>query len=153
MCLSVRFARSFAIAHAQMGPKSVSVIRNSGVSATEGFQMYWTLWRYKPDIKKWLIASVCHWWVSVSRGSTVQTSCYQEIAIPNLIVQTLSQFHNFLCSGKIKVQITEIFAVWLTTYFTIVKTTQTSLVKMTHFIWPLNAILVQPATVNKHSEQ
>ena len=33
-----RYTRSFAIAQAQMGPKLVSVIRNSGVSAVEGLK-------------------------------------------------------------------------------------------------------------------
>ena len=36
MWLSVHYARSFAIAQAQMGPKSVSVIWNSRVSDVEG---------------------------------------------------------------------------------------------------------------------
>ena len=35
--VSVRYARSFAIAQAQMGPKLVSFIWNSGLSAVEGF--------------------------------------------------------------------------------------------------------------------
>ena len=36
MWLSVRYARSFVSAQAQMGPKLVSVIQNSGVSTPEG---------------------------------------------------------------------------------------------------------------------
>ena len=36
----VHYARSFAIAQAQIGPKLVSVIPNSGVSAVEGGWMY-----------------------------------------------------------------------------------------------------------------
>ena len=35
--ISVSYAKSFAIVQAQMGPKLVSVIRNSRVSTVEGF--------------------------------------------------------------------------------------------------------------------
>ena len=44
MWLSVRYARSFAIVQTQMGPKLVSIVRNSGVSAVEGFFKSMEIW-------------------------------------------------------------------------------------------------------------
>ena len=98
----------------------VSVIWNSGVSAVEGFLMYWSLWRYGPDIQVSaiegcllsgvplymyiyykLIITFCCWWYVYVHCCCVQKVFWANYITVYCIGKTFCQIHHLLLLVKI----------------------------------------------------
>ena len=68
--LSVRYVRLFAIAQAQMGPKLVSIIQDSGLFAVEGFECLKSMKIHSGHSETFVISQVSAV-ESIKQGSTV----------------------------------------------------------------------------------